>query len=155
MLRASRTSAEPQAEVTARLPCLATEAPAAAVAGESATNSYYVDSLFRSGRGGELAPATAAEAGRIFTKGLAEKALPPADQSYLASLVAVRTGMSQPDAEKRVADAFAQAQQAEDTVRKDTAHFLLWSFLALAMGAFSACFAATIGGRQRDHVKAV
>jgi hypothetical protein len=39
--------------------------------------------------------------------------------------------------------------------RKATAHLLLWFFLALLMGAFSASYAATIGGRQRDHVKAV
>ncbi len=52
-------------------------------------------------------------------------------------------------------DVVAQARQAEDTARRVTAHFLLWLFLALLAGAFSASYAATIGGRQRDHVKAV
>jgi hypothetical protein len=134
---------------------IAPAAPVAAVSGETAANNYYVDTLFRSDRAGAVEPATAAEAASIFTKALAEKVMPGADQSYLAGLIAARTGMSRPDAEKRIDDVFARAQQAEDTARKDTAHFLLWSFLALAMGAFSASFAATVGGRQRDHVKAV
>jgi hypothetical protein len=78
-----------------------------------------------------------------------------ADQSYLARLVAARTRMGQPDAEKRVSDVITEARQAEDTARKTTAHFLLWLFLSLLMGAFSASLAATIGGRQRDHVQPV
>jgi hypothetical protein len=73
----------------------------------------------------------------------------------LARLVAARTGISQPEAEKRVADVIASARLAEDAARKATAHLLLWLFLALLIGAFSASFAATIGGRQRDHVKAI
>jgi hypothetical protein len=73
----------------------------------------------------------------------------------LARLVAARTGISQQEAEKRVSDVITSARQAADTARKATAHLLLWVFLALLIGAFSASFAATIGGRQRDHVKAV
>ena len=42
MLRASRTSAEPQAEVTARLPCLATVAPAAAATRAAAVEMLKV-----------------------------------------------------------------------------------------------------------------
>jgi hypothetical protein len=32
---------------------------------------------------------------------------------------------------------------------------LYWTFLALLIGAFCASFAATIGGKQRDHVVAI
>jgi hypothetical protein len=81
--------------------------------------------------------------------------MPTVDQTYLAQLVAARTGISQSEAEKRVSDVIADARQTEDVARKATAHLLLWFFLALLMGAFSASYAATIGGRQRDHVKAV
>ncbi len=63
--------------------------------------------------------------------------------------------MSRLEAEKRVSDVVAEARQAEDTARKVTAHLLLWSFLALLMGALSASYAATIGGRQRDCLPAV
>jgi hypothetical protein len=78
--------------------------------------------------------------------------LPGADQTYLAQLVAARTGTSEPDAEKHVSDVFAANQQAADAARKAVAHSLLWIFLALLMGAFCASLAATFGGVQRDHV---
>jgi hypothetical protein len=127
-----------------------------AVAANSATepNAYFVDTLFRSDRAGAEDAAVQAEAGRIFTNALRQSAMPPADQEYLARLIAARTGVSPSDAQKRVSDAMAAALQREDTARQMTAHLLLWFFLALLMGAFSASYAATIGGRQRDHVKA-
>jgi len=43
-------------------------------------------------------------------------------------------------------------QQAR--VRSAAAQTALWTFVALLIGAFSASIAATIGGRQRDHVAA-
>jgi hypothetical protein len=79
--------------------------------------------------------------------------MPAADVAYLAGLVAARTGLSQPEAEKRVSDVVTGAREAEDSARRATAHVLLWLFLALLTGALSASYAATIGGRQRDHVK--
>jgi hypothetical protein len=120
-------------------------------------NMYFVDALFRSGRISAASEDTAVkmEAGRILARGLKQKQMLDADQAYLVSLVAVRTGISQPEAERRVSDVMTEARQAEDTLRKSTAHLLLWLFLSLLMGAFSASFAATVGGRQRDHVKAV
>lgn len=120
-------------------------------------NTYFIDALFRSEHAPAEAGDTAAkmEAERILVKGLKDGQMPAADQSYLVRLVAARTALSQSDAEKRVSDVIAEARLAEDTARKATAHFLLWLFLSLLMGAFSASFAATIGGRQRDHVRAV
>ena len=127
------------------------------VAGASDPNAYYVDTLFRSDRvgSGNTDVAAQAEAGRIFANALRQDQVPAPDQSYLARLIAARTGISQPEAEKRVSDVIAAARQAADTARKVTAHSLLWFFLALLMGAFSASYAATIGGRQRDHVQTV
>ncbi|HEY3741597.1 MAG TPA: hypothetical protein VGL53_17210 [Bryobacteraceae bacterium] len=129
-------------------------APAAAI---SSPNMYFVDELFRSDHITAEAGDTAAkvEAERIMLRGLKDPQMQSADQAYLSRIVAARTGLSQPDAEKRVADVITDARQAEDTARKATAHFLLWLFLSLLMGAFSASYAATVGGRQRDHVKAV
>jgi hypothetical protein len=122
-----------------------------------APNAYFVDTLFRSDRIGQEtnSPALHAEAGLILANALRQDQIPVADQTYLARLVAARTGISQQEAEKRVLDVIASARQAADMARKATAHLLLWLFLALLIGAFSASFAATIGGRQRDHVKAV
>jgi hypothetical protein len=47
-----------------------------------------------------------------------------------------RTGASELDAEKRVDDAFAQAQEAVDSARKAVAHSMYWTFLALLIGPF-------------------
>lgn len=49
----------------------------------------------------------------------------------------------------------AQERQAAEAARKETGRFLLWTFVALLVGAFCASYAATIGGRQRDHLKAI
>jgi len=129
---------------------------AAAANGTTDPNGYFVDTLFRSDRAGaDKNDPVPAEAGRIFANALRQNQIPAADQNYLAHLIAARTGISQAEAEKRISDVIANARQAEDTARKVTADLLLWLFLALLIGAFSASFAATVGGAQRDHVKAV
>jgi hypothetical protein len=117
-------------------------------------NGYFIDTLFRSESAKPDSNSTSVrgEVGRIFAIALRQRDISPADRTYLAQLVAARTGLSQPDADKRVSDVFSTAQQAADTARKTVAHSLLWAFLALLIGAFCASFAATIGGRQRDHV---
>ena len=119
---------------------------------------YFVDSMLRSDRPRAADDSSVREeAGRILANGLRQGDVPAADKSYLAQLVAARTGLSPPESEKRVSDAIAQAKGAElkareaaDTARKAAAHMSLWSFLALLIGAFVASYAATIGGRHRD-----
>jgi hypothetical protein len=117
-------------------------------------NKYFVDTLFRSDRpASETTDASIrAEAGSIFANALRQKDVPAPDKTYLGQLVAARTGLSQTDAEQRVSDVLSQARQVADTARKTVAHSLYWTFLALLIGAFCASFAATIGGKQRDHV---
>ena len=110
---------------------------------------------------GDQAPAQA-EAGRILARALYSGDLPAPDKTYLAQLVASRTGMSQPDAEKRVGEVFDQAKsakaqavdkakQAADAARKTGVYVALWAFISLLVGAFSASYMATVGGRQRDE----
>ena len=122
-----------------------------------APNEYFIDTLFRSDSAKPDANSASVrgEAGRIFSNALRQGDFSAPDRSYLAQMVAARTGLSQPDADKRVSDVFARAQQTADIARKTLAHSLLWMFLALLIGAFCASFAATIGGRQRDHVVTV
>jgi hypothetical protein len=126
-------------------------------AGETVPEAYFVDQLFRSDH-----PATETrdlgaqvEAGRILSNALRQSQTPLGDQTYLTQIVSAKTGMSQPDAEKRVVQVISDVRQVEDTARKETAHLLLWIFIALLTGAFSASFAATIGGRQRDHMRTI
>jgi len=88
----------------------------------------------------------------IFANDLRQGDLSAEDKTYLGQIVAARTGISESDAEQRVANAFTQIQQAADTARKTMAHTSLWIFLALLIGAFCASLAATWGGAQRDRV---
>lgn len=110
----------------------------------------------------ERSPAAVnAEVTRIFVHGLRAGTLPADDRVYLGRLVAQRTGMPQPEAEKRVADTYAKAQaalketqakaqQAADDARKASAWGALWLVVSLFVGAFVASYAAIHGGRQRD-----
>jgi hypothetical protein len=126
---------------------------------------YFSDSLFRSDHpatdSGDASART--EVGRILATGLEHGALESADKSYLARVIAVRTGLAESDAERRVDATFARAkaeaakaveaaQEAADATRKAAAHSALWMFVALLAGAFAASYAATWGGRRRDYV---
>jgi hypothetical protein len=121
------------------------------------TNTYFVDSLFRSDSPKEDSGIASfrREAGIILVNDLTQGEMSVQDRGYLTQMVVARTGLNQTDAEKRVSDVFASAQQAAETTRKAVAHSLLWAFLALLLGAFCASFLATIGGRQRDHVATI
>ena len=118
-------------------------------------NGYFIDSLLRSDKQGESDLASRNETAGIFAHALEAGAISSADKTYLAGVISARTGISLADADKRLSDVLANALQRQDEVRKVTERMLLWSFLALLIGAFSASFAATVGGRQRDHVKLV
>lgn len=141
--------------------------------------AYFVDSLFRRDAvaatpGAETAGSAAgmyaneqvsgndaAEVSRIFMHVGRSEPLPPEDLRYVGQRVAERTGLSQQDAEKRVAavhakaqakvrDAEAAARDAADKARKASAYSALWLFVSLLIGAFIASLAATFGGRRRD-----
>jgi hypothetical protein len=141
-----------------------TAAAATAGAGAAAqqkapdANATFVDAMLRSDRPrGPDDAAVREEASRILASGVRQGDIPAADRTYLAQVVSARTGLSQPEAEKRVADAAtqaktaeAQAREAADLARKAAAHTALWSFLALLIGAFTASYAAIVGGRHRD-----
>lgn len=120
-------------------------------------NGYFIDRLFRSDRAASADNDLFAreEAARIFAHSLLGTEASGTDTTYLGQLVAAKTGLSLSDAQKRVADTIVAAKQTADDARKATARLLLWIFLALLIGAFCASYAATIGGRQRDHVKLV
>jgi hypothetical protein len=117
-------------------------------------NAYFVDSLFRTASPpapADRASATA-EAGRILARAVTPgSTLTSNDQSYLAQMVAARTGLSQAEAEKRVSDVITQAKVAADEARKAAAKLAFWMAAALLAGALAASFAAAEGGRERDE----
>jgi hypothetical protein len=141
---------------------------------------YFVDSLFRRDigaaasmpdiAGSDVMPGghprllhagAVPEVTRIFMNSLVTGPLPAEDIRHAGQLVALRTGLTQQEAEKRVSDTYVRLQtrlqdaetatkEAADKGRKATAYAALWLFISLLIGAFVASFAATIGGRQRD-----
>jgi hypothetical protein len=119
-------------------------------------NRYYIDSLFRSGESSSnVNEAERVEVGVIFAHALRQRDFASPDRSYVVERVAAGTGLSHIEAEKRVDEVFGRDQQAADAARKAVAHVLYWLFVAMLLGAFSASFAATLGGKQRDHLHTV
>jgi hypothetical protein len=76
--------------------------------------------------------------------------LDAADRTYVAQLVAARTGLSQADAEKRVDAVVIEAKTALDNTRLAAAHLSFWLTAAMLFGAFAASLAAAEGGALRD-----
>jgi len=124
-------------------------------AGSGGPVDYYVDALLRSNptaspNATDLG-ATHSEIARILMSGLREGDIPAPDRTYVAQVVAARTGLSQADADKRVVDVINQAKTALDNARKVAAKLSLWMTASLLIGAFSASLAATDGGYVRDN----
>ena len=141
--------------------------------GSAGPMAYFVDSLFRKEMGAAAPSATETgaipagpgastlEVTRILMNTIRAGALPVADLRYVGQVVALRTGLSQQDAEKRVTETYARMQanlnaaqasvkDAADTARKASAYGALWLFISLLAGAFVASLSATWGGRARD-----
>jgi hypothetical protein len=115
----------------------------------------YVDTLLRAdtpASQNSASPAdTRGEMLRLFTSSLRNGGdLKPADRTYVAKVVAARTGLSQADADKRVNEVVTQAKSDLDAARKATAQLAFWLTASLLIGAFCASLAATEGGQLRD-----
>jgi hypothetical protein len=115
----------------------------------------YVDKLFRTStpaaHNGATVNAdntaaqnnTSAEILRLWRSDFRKDAdIPSSDRTYLAQVVAARTGISQADAEKRVDQVVAEAKTDADNARRAAAHLSFWLTAALLFGAFSASLAA-------------
>ncbi len=117
----------------------------------SGINPYYVDMLFRTTRdAGDSASNANAEATRILGQAVIGGNMPSTDRSYLAQVVAAKTGVSQEEAQRRVDDVTAQVRQAADTTRKAGAMASIYLALSMLIGAFIAGIGAVLGGRARD-----
>jgi hypothetical protein len=140
-------------------------APAATTAAtlQGQPTDIYVDTLLRteprpagadaqaSNPSGAGAADPRAEVGRLIAPVLRKGGeVSPADRTYLAKVVAARTGLSQPEAEKRVNDVIVQAKQAADDARKSMAKLMLWLAASMLAGAVASMLGATEGGVLRD-----
>jgi hypothetical protein len=100
----------------------------------------------------------APELNRLFTRSLLTGTLAPNDSSYLATLVAARTGLSPEEAQQRVTEAFAAGQQAvakiretADAARRGAAVAGFAAAASLLISLVAATAAAGLGGRHRDE----
>lgn len=116
--------------------------------------AYELDRLFRGDRRaveGDITYARA-EAGRILLAATGRQGITPDDRAYLARLVAARTGLAQPDAERRVEDAITAASTALQKARRSAVILGFATAASLLAGAAAAWYAACAGGRHRDNV---
>lgn len=140
-----------------------TASGAAAMADNSSTVAYYVDSLLRPNDPSSLAGQpdgrmkATAEITRILAQGAVAGTLGADDKAYLARLIAANAGLSEQEANARIdtllvriEEAKGKAREAADAARKAGAAFALASALSLLIGAFIAGVAAAVAGRQRD-----
>jgi len=116
-------------------------------------SAYYVDSLLRSDHpNANVADQDVrAETSRILAIGLRNSDVPAADKTYLAQLVVARTGLSQPDAVKRVDDVLTKEKADADAARKAGAYLSIFTGVSMLVGAFIAAAAAALGGSHRDE----
>lgn len=121
--------------------------------------SYDVDKLFRgAAANGQASMDPRAEVAHIVANSWSTGTVPDADRSYLAELVAARTGVSAADARTRADDFIARVLDAEtkakaeaDAARKTAAQAAIYTALSMLVGAFIASVSAALGGRLRDE----
>jgi len=131
---------------------------AALISQQSDPLGSVLDSVMRST--GTTAPTAAErdEASRIFLAGLISGKLEPTDRDYLVSRIAARMSIPQPDAQKRVDEAYAKLEQAKTTAkqaaeraRKAAVITAFMTAAVLLLGAAAAWLAAQLGGKHRDE----
>lgn len=135
----------------------ATTAAGAALNQQPDPLAIAADALTRSSGAEPVTQAEREEASRILLRGLASGQLDQGDRSYIASRMAARMNIAQPEAEKRIDDAFARLNQAKETAKQVAERArkvgVLSAFLtaaALLVGAAAAWMAAQLGGKHRD-----
>ena len=115
--------------------------------------AFELDQLFRSDRapaepGSD--PELRAQAARIITSGLGHAGMANEDRTYLIHLVQVRTGLPQPDAERRVDQVIARADEAIARARHAAVILAFMIACSLMLGIAAAWLGAAAGGQHRD-----
>jgi len=114
--------------------------------------SYELDRLFRLARRTPNAETTMerAEAGRILLTSSSHSGVATEDRAYLVQLVSGVTGLSGPDAERRIDNVIAGAKTAIARSRRSAIIAAFSIAASILLGAVVAWFAACEGGRHRD-----
>ena len=91
-----------------------------------------------------------AEVARILARSVASGSIGTENRTYLAQLVAQRTGISQQEAEKRVDEAVNAARAAADKARRAAVLTGFVTAAGLILSFAAAWWAAMKGGQHRD-----
>jgi hypothetical protein len=142
---------------------LAAGAAQAAAGTGTASYAYGLDRLFRasdvSSAGAQGGADARLEVEHVIAQATTtDGSISDADRTYLASLIAAKTGVSADEAQKRLNDFVTTANEAKgkveaaaDAARKAAAKAAIFAALAMSIGAFIACLSAALGGRLRDE----
>ena len=114
--------------------------------------SYEIDRLFRPARRTQNAETAMerAEAGRILLTSSSHSGVATEDRTYLIQLVSGVTGLTGPDAERRVDTVIGDAKTA---IKRSRSAAIIAAFsiaASILLGAVVSWFAASEGGRHRD-----
>jgi hypothetical protein len=143
---------------------------ATAASNNADTIAYFADTMMRparpataQGAPGAATPArveplpqeTRAEIGRIVARSVTAGSVADSDRSYLATLVAQRTGLPQAEAERRVNETISEAtratREAADKARRAAVLGGLVTAIGLLVSLAAAWWAAQKGGNHRDN----
>jgi len=137
------------AQGLASLASPATTGASASSAGEGLF-AYELDRLFRGERAIADIDFRRDEASRILLAAGSADGVTAGDRTYLAQLVANRTGISDGDAQQRVQDVIARVSESIRRARHSTTLLAFFAGAAAMVGAAAAWFAAVAGGEHRD-----
>ena len=125
----------------------------AAATAAASSSDIVVDRLLRPQTTAQPSNETdvRSEVGRVLAGAVVNGSLTSQDRTYLAQLVARRTGVTAEEADKRINEAFHAAREAADKARKAA---VLTGFVTAASPLISlaaAWWASIKGGHHRDH----
>jgi hypothetical protein len=139
--------------------------PAAQVAGQAVSSegnsaAYFTDMLFRTDHPDTSGDSAAAreEVGRILATDALSREMPAADRTYVAQVIAARKPSGRGETGIRCLRGSEERQEYCDrrgenrSRRRPQDRRPLWPFISLLIGAFSASYMATVGGRVRDDL---
>ena len=126
--------------------------PAARTSAAEPLLSYEIDRLLRPAKRAASVDQSAerGEAGRILLTSSSHEGVSTDDRAYLIQEVAAITGLTPPDAERRVDNAIADSRTAISRSRRSTVILAFFAASALLLGAVAAWAAACAGGSHRD-----
>jgi hypothetical protein len=126
--------------------------PSARVSAAEPLLSYEIDRMFRPVRRAANVDLSQerAEAGRILLTSSSHSGMSSDDRAYLAQMVSAASGLTAPDAERRVDAAIANSQTAIARSRRSSVILAFSVATALLLGAVLSWAAACAGGRHRD-----